>query len=93
MLRHGSAERRCTGADRDTPATSGEPHSPQNFMPGELAAPHVAHGTASGEPQSPQNFRPASFWNPHTGQVTHSSRIHVEALPRVAKQRSDGKSP
>src|SRR5947209_2671753 len=51
-------------------ATSGDPHSPQNFVPGSLPAPHCEHGCASTAPHSPQNLRPGPFVVPHAAQFT-----------------------
>jgi hypothetical protein len=51
------------------PAASAEPHSPQNFVPGGFAAPHVAQATASNVPHSPQNLRFGSFSLPQLEQT------------------------
>ena len=46
------------------------PHSPQNFAPGGLTAPHVGQPLASRDPHSRQNLRVGSFGVPHWLQVS-----------------------
>jgi hypothetical protein len=48
---------------------SGEPHSPQNFIPGVFGFAHEGQTTARKCPHSPQNLRPASFSNPQFVQI------------------------
>ena len=55
-------------------ASSGDPHSPQNFTPGALGVPQAAHAAESDAPHSPQNFRPSSFDVPQDAQTTIDKR-------------------
>lgn len=48
---------------------SGDPHSPQNFVPGELGVAHSPQTTDNALPQSPQNFLPRSFSKPQLEQI------------------------
>src|SRR6516165_4882962 len=41
------------------------PHSPQNFSPGSMGAPHFGHEATSGVPQLVQNLRPSRLSLPH----------------------------
>lgn len=61
------------GRGAGIPVPSGEPHSPQNFMAGALAAPQDGHGRASALPHSPQNLRPTSFGVSQEGQASVSA--------------------
>ena len=66
-------------------AMSGDPHSPQNFWPGRLDAPHDPQTACSGEPHSPQNFWPSALTWPQDAQVTpctsaRSGERHRSAL-------------
>jgi len=65
------------GAGAGVPVPSGEPHSPQNFMPGAFAAPQDAHACASAPPHSPQNLRPGSFGVPQDGQASVSATAQL----------------
>src|SRR5215469_16278204 len=44
---------------------SGEPHSPQNFLPGGFSELQLGQRLSSGAPQSPQNLLPAGLSLPH----------------------------
>ena len=48
---------------------SDEPHSPQNFVPGELGVAHTPQTTDKALPQLPQNFLPSSFSTPQFEQI------------------------
>jgi hypothetical protein len=59
-------------ADACTPipaAGSSVAHSPQNFSPGWLAAPHAGQATARGAAHSEQDFRPSRFSVPQLPQI------------------------
>jgi hypothetical protein len=58
------------GAIGTASATSGDPQSPQNFLPGSFAPPHDAQISASGLPQSPQNFLSEELSTPQFEQMT-----------------------
>src|SRR5439155_17935831 len=54
----------CSGAEvagTEAPWPNGVPHSPQNFWPGGLTAPHDGHEFESVLPHSPQNFWPGGL--------------------------------
>ena len=53
---------------------STDPHSPQNLLSPEFAAPHEGHAIASAAPHSLQNLRVVSFSVPHAEQVISTSR-------------------
>jgi len=68
------AERVAVGTVGRALTTSGAAHSPQNFSPGRLAAPHDGQAAASGAAHSEQNFRPGRFSVPQFEQITPRSR-------------------
>jgi hypothetical protein len=57
------------------PAASAVPHSPQNFWPGGLGAPHEGHTAASAAPHSPQNFCVGGFSAPQFEQVVTAGEL------------------
>ena len=62
------------------------PHSPQNFIPSPISAPHAVQkrflfSVFSGSlvPHSPQNFVPSGLTAPHSGQVRAASSASLAA--------------
>ena len=86
-LRSAAVETAGSGAGA---AISGEPHSPQNFVPGAFAVPHDGQARERGLPHSPQNFRLCSFSSPQAGQATLVT-VPVSHVAPVPQARNPGR--
>ena len=65
------------------PVASDDPHSPQNFVPGELGVAHTPQTTDKAVPQLPQNFLPSSFSTPQFEQI-----IAPKGFTRLSRDRA-----